>query len=767
MRSIATTLMAWMVICLIFPSQTHAQAQGKVELTLTLKTNRGAPMADTEVEFVEIHKRDRVQLKTNAEGELTHLFDFGRYWQINVGEIRGYYFWQFEVPPGKSYVMQKTVTYDHARFLRETRPAVDRSKLKLQKVPQNYRADVRPDAENGTILLKIRRANKQPLGTFPVALTCYKLGKTFTTRTNTVGEARFKVPKGQEYEIDIDGIDSYHYVDLPNRPGYKASRTMTYEPTIVKESTRNDTTVQDLPASQKGTSGRVITTLTMRGGPEGLWKGEPVFLEVLGEKKWYRGKTDQNGEARFLIPKGKQYMIHARFEKNLDVLDFRRRRGVGYSNKSVLYRPQDKYQFPKKYIPKPEDLITDAFTDFLEKQYPKPEAGKALRAMGEFTGAINAQSKEAVLRLALTTPAKGDIANAPPLNIAFVLDKSGSMAGEERIGYLKESLSAFVKQLRSKDRVSLVTFEDYEEIPIPSRLMNHAFFLKAIAALEAGGGTNIYKGLMAGYKQVAGHFSRSKINRVILLSDGYGVTPVDEILKAQKPFTEKGIACSTVGVGEDYNYALLKLLASQGGGHIEHVGDAENLEEAFMNQLSSTLFPIAQSVEVEIIYPEGLEYHQLYGYPLKEKNGRRLKFKLKNAFAGLDQLALLRFRLHNPTPELCERPVTVRVKFRNVATNTTETLESQVLLEWEEFSGELELVRDQNERKMYAVAVMNQSLKVMSDRFYSGDLAGARDAIESGIHQLRKVYPVAKEQDLEALREKLEHYLDIIQKQLG
>ena len=743
------------------------QSPGKLELNLLVMQPTGDPLANAQVEFVELNSRERIALRTNEEGRLSHVFDSGRYWQINVEEVRDYFYWQIEVRPGKYFTMERTITYDYDRYLRESRPAVDRGQLNLERVEQNYPGDLRGDAQNGMVLLKIKRPNKQALGLFNVQLTCYALGKTFSTRTNTLGEARFFVPLGQEYEIDIDGIESYQYVDMPDRPGYRATRSFTYEPTIVQEVNRNDTIRQTLAAGQEGTTGRVISTVTLRGGPEGVWKGEPVYLEVLGEKLWYAGQTDQAGEVRFLLPKGKQYMIHGRFERNLDVLDYRRRRGIGYSNKGVLYRPQDKYQFPEKYIPTPEQLITDAFTDFIEKQYPRPELGQALRTVGAFTGAINEHSKEAVLRLAFTTPETGNIAAAPPMNISFVVDKSGSMAGEERIGYLKRSLVAFGKQLRDKDRISLVSFEDFEEIRIPSTPMKQAVFQQAVESLEAGGGTNIYKGMLAGYKEVARHMSSRSINRVIILSDGYGVTPVQEILDAQKPYTEKGIGCSTVGVGEDYNYALLKLLATNGGGHISHVGDPQDMERTFLEELTSVLFPIAQHLQVEVHYPEGLAYKQLYGFPLEEKKGRVLKFTLDNAFSGLDQLALLRFRLDNPTPELCDKPVLVRLSFRNLATNQVERLEAEVKLEWEDFSGELELVMDQNEKKLFAVAVMNQSLKVMSDRFHLGDMGGARAALQDGLEQLRKVYPQVQDEDLRALESKLMEYLDIIQKQIG
>ncbi len=773
MRLNARTLLALGIVCLLgltlLPQSTKAQAspaQGTLDLTLKVLNKQGKPLANTPVEFVEVHNRTKLTISTDEAGELAYNFQEGRFWQINIKDIQDYYFWQFEVKPGRKGHRTRTITYNYNHFLRESRPTVDRTLLNLKEVTTKDNEATRADETHSIVCLKIRRPNGQPLGNYKVDLTCYYLSTTFHGKTNPAGNAYFKVPMHQEYEIDIDGIESYKYVDLPNRPRYTATKSFQYEPTIINEIVRNDTITQELPDGQKGTSDRVMTTITLKGGPGGVWRNEYVFVQELKGSLCYRGTTDANGDVRFLLPKGKQFMIHARFEKNLDVIDYRRNRGVGYSNKTVLYRPLAKYQFPDQYIPKPEDLITTAFRSFLDKQYPRPEKGKALRTVANFTGVLSPDSKEAVLRLAFTTPMEGDIRYAPKLNLAFVIDKSGSMAGEERIEELKRSLETFLKKLRPTDQISLITFEDYEKVAIPSQPLNLDRALEVVRRLEAGGGTNIYKGMMAGYKEVAKAYRKGSTNRIIILSDGYGVTPPEEILAAQKPFTERGIECSTVGVGEAYNYPLLKMMATQGGGMVEHVGDAKGLQSAFQNQLASVMFPVARNVKFEVIFPQGLEYKQLYGHPLTEKSGNRLTVRLKNFYAGMDEIAFVRFLVPQPTKELCEKPVTVRITYTDVITNQRVEEETQVKLEWQEFTGESELVMVENEKKMYAAAIMNQSLKVMSDKFHCNNLGAARDALADGMDQLKRVYPNATDKDLIALRTQLEDYLDIISKQL-
>lgn len=750
-----------------FVNAQSTQSQGRVNLNFSVQDNQGKPLENTEIEFVEINSRLRILKRTDSEGNLSALFDQGHYWQINIKEIRDYYFWQFEVVPGKSMNLSKRVTYDFDRYARETRPAVDRSKIAFKNVSQKIAVDELPKGEMAIVKLQILRADKQALTNFPVALTCYKTATIYETSTNPAGFAVFKVPSNSEYEIDIDGIESFEYIDLPDRQNWRQNKTFTYEPTVIQEKVVRDTIMQILSADQAGTSGSVIANITFKGGPDKLWRNEPVFLEVLGEKKWYRGTTDVNGNARFLLPKGKRYMIHGRFEYDLDVIDLRRRRGIGYSNKAVTYRPKDKYQYPEKFIPRPEELVVDAFRKFLEKQYPIQNPDQAISPNIAFTGPINAQSKEAVLRLVFESDENGNKDFAPPLNIALVIDKSGSMSGHDRIDQLKLSLIDFVNQLRENDIVSLVIFEGFPTVLIPSQKVggNRKHLIELIERLEADGSTNIFEGMKSGYEELLKNYKSGITNRLILLTDGMDGTPIEDFAKLQKPFTDKGIDCSAVGVGENYNAALLQLLATANGGVIEHIGVAKEMRNYFVNQVSSLLYPVAKDVQIEIIFNKNLEYKQFYGFPIQEKSSHRLKIKLENAYAGLSQIAFLRFAIKDPTPEIVNEPVIVNLRYTDLRNQKIVEKQTEVKLVWAEGAGEIDYVVDQQEKKLYTIAVMNQSLKAMSDRFHSGDVMAAKKALEDGLETLKKVNPSANDEDIKNLRGELEKYLDVLIRQ--
>ncbi|MFM2376172.1 MAG: hypothetical protein RLZZ165_1269, partial [Bacteroidota bacterium] len=229
--------------------------------------------------------------------------------------------------------------------------------------------------------------------------------------------------------------------------------------------------------------------------------------------------------------------------------------------------------------------------------------------------------------------------------------------------------------------------------------------------------------------------------------------------------TAKGMDCSAVGVGEAYNVALLTQLATLGGGLLEHVGDAHDMRDAFLGQLGSVLYPIAEDLEVEITFHKHLAYRQLFGFPVTEMTPNRLKIKPKRMYVGLNQLAFIRFRVIDPKPGVQNEPVTIKLKYTDLRTAKTVEQVVEAPLKWSDNTGEVELLMEQQERKMYAVAEMNASLKAMSDSFHGGDLARAKAALQDGLASMKRLIPLAQDADLTALKAQLEQYLDVLERQ--
>jgi uncharacterized protein YegL len=352
------------------------------------------------------------------------------------------------------------------------------------------------------------------------------------------------------------------------------------------------------------------------------------------------------------------------------------------------------------------------------------------------------------------------------MNICLVIDKSGSMAGYDRIEKLKLALEEYVKRLRPDDVISIIAFDDYHKIILSAQKVGNdkQKIVDAIGRIYADGGTNIYKGLIVGYQEVQKNFKKGIINRVILLSDGYGSDDVDSTITMSKGYNMKGIECSAVGVGSDYNYPLLKSLASAGGGLIHFVADDndENMTKAFMEDMSSVLVPVAKNVKVEVLYNKHLLFAQLMGYPLEQKSDGKLTFKIKNFFSGMDQMAMVKFTLKDPSKDIESIPVTIKLSYTDARTNKSVEKTSLAPLKWSEANGELEYLIDQDQKKLYAVAVMNQSIKVMAEAFQKNDKIAAKAALENCMAEMKKLFPQATDEQVKTLMQQMQSYMDIL-----
>lgn len=194
------------------------------------------------------------------------------------------------------------------------------------------------------------------------------------------------------------------------------------------------------------------------------------------------------------------------------------------------------------------------------------------------------------------------IQRRPPLNIAIILDRSGSMSGE-RLARVKVAAHRIIDQLRPDDRLSIVTFSDDADVIIPSTHINDVPALKAaVTLMAAGGATEIFKGLEAGYRQVETHFSQDSVNHIILLTDGRTYGDEEQCLNLADEAAQLGVGISAMGMGDEWNDRFLDDLAGRTGGSSAYIhtpaavpdflnARIRNLGEAFAERMVATIAP--------------------------------------------------------------------------------------------------------------------------------------------------------------------------------
>jgi Ca-activated chloride channel family protein len=207
-----------------------------------------------------------------------------------------------------------------------------------------------------------------------------------------------------------------------------------------------------------------------------------------------------------------------------------------------------------------------------------------------------------------------------PTLLIFVIDVSGSMDMENRLGLVKETLALLVNGLREDDRVAIAVYSNNSRVVLqPTPASEKDTLMNAINALQPEGSTNAEAGLNLGYQVARDNLRDGQNTRVILLSDGVanvGNTGPDAILNTIKSGVEAGITLSTIGFGMgNYNDVLMEQLANDGNGNYYYVDNLREARRVFVHNLTSTLQVIGYDAKVQIDFnPEIADRYRLLGY---------------------------------------------------------------------------------------------------------------------------------------------------------
>ncbi|MDP2966690.1 MAG: VWA domain-containing protein [Pelolinea sp.] len=221
----------------------------------------------------------------------------------------------------------------------------------------------------------------------------------------------------------------------------------------------------------------------------------------------------------------------------------------------------------------------------------------------------------------------------PAVNFNPVLDRSGSMHGI-KLDYSKEAIRHSLNYLKEGDVFSLTMYDNEITSLFEPRIIFQEFLEeveKALPAIHAGGSTALHAGLETGI-QHAGKLTRDA-NLVLLLSDGLanqGVTDLEVIGLSAKEARNRGITVSTIGVGLDYNEALMSVVALQGGGRFYHIEDPHQIPAFIAGELGEAANWAGKALEIHLKLPMGASAMALSEvYPLTQ-TGDEVKVTIGN-----------------------------------------------------------------------------------------------------------------------------------------
>ncbi len=212
----------------------------------------------------------------------------------------------------------------------------------------------------------------------------------------------------------------------------------------------------------------------------------------------------------------------------------------------------------------------------------------------------------------VTAPAAHRERTREALDVAFVLDRSGSMAGQ-KISLARAAIDAAIGSLARGDRFALVAYDDQVDVVWPSSPVSgasRAGASRALAGVAARGSTNLFEGWMRGCGEVAANQGDpTGMRRVLLMSDGLanvGVTDREELLGHAGELRRRGVTTWTFGFGADFDEGLMEGLAAAGGGQSYFVEHPQQIRDFITTAVGEALDVVARDVELRIEAPDGV-----------------------------------------------------------------------------------------------------------------------------------------------------------------
>lgn len=216
----------------------------------------------------------------------------------------------------------------------------------------------------------------------------------------------------------------------------------------------------------------------------------------------------------------------------------------------------------------------------------------------------------------------------PPLSYCAILDVSGSMNGE-KLQYSKNAIRHAIKCLHDDDVFSLVTFSNNVRSVFEPQAFNknlHKSIESALLEISAGGMTALFDGMQMGIEKALK--VKQPSNLALILSDGQanvGETDIERIGQRALEARQEGLVLSTLGVGTDYNEALMTEIATQGGGRFYHLQDPAQIPAYMMGELGEVANLAARHAQLELILPPGSTVMPMSSaYPTQQGEGKAM-----------------------------------------------------------------------------------------------------------------------------------------------
>lgn len=297
---------------------------------------------------------------------------------------------------------------------------------------------------------------------------------------------------------------------------------------------------------------------------------------------------------------------------------------------------------------------------------------------------------EGTIQVQVIAPAEPHPADRPRLNIALVIDRSGSMAEARKLDYVKDAAHRLIDTMGGDDVLAIVAYDHMVQVPWPACRVdgNRETLHRIVAGLFPGGQTFLSGGLEEGCRQALSAKRRGYLSRVLLLSDGLanvGMTGRGALRERAAAMAERGVSVSTFGVGLDFDEELLAMTAAGGGGNYHYLGDPERIVAALSSEFHAASRTAACDVEIVIRLGRDCRLGPVLGREWRREGDAHV-IRLGDLPAGERRTVFAGVNVAGDRPGL-RKVGEVAVRYRDPVTARTVNVSAQPV--------SLELVRDE------------------------------------------------------------------------
>ncbi|MFY9158173.1 MAG: von Willebrand factor type A domain protein [Chloroflexi bacterium ADurb.Bin120] len=367
-----------------------------------------------------------------------------------------------------------------------------------------------------------------------------------------------------------------------------------------------------------------------------------------------------------------------------------------------------------------------------------------------------------------------------PLNLALVIDRSGSMHGE-KLHFAKQAAAHVIDLLDQQDRAAIVIYDNEVEVLMQSQFLTEKVKHEAkakIMGIQSRGSTFLYGGWLEGCRQIAETISKQSFNRTLLLTDGLanvGLRDVSAISMHAQELFSRNISTSCFGVGADYDEHMLEAIANHGGGNFHFLETVNAIPHVFEREFDEIISIVLKEVRVALTLPAHVEAKVSAGWRAEGNSGQ---FSIYLGSLVAEQKQRLYLRLSNLIGA-DEAPMHIPVKATGLDADQKEhTADAELVFKVVPESEEAAVKPDAELMERFAVVDLADQANEALKRERAGDRIGSAALMQEALskhqdfvsdHTAEKYHLMTEELRFgyDALERKRRHYQEYQNKRGG